>query len=253
MEIAIIRDGKEIASAAKADETYLVFNEEYMRGDAIRFTPDSAGYYVVDLGLGKNLLYSTGSSFAFPIPFDEKKIPYSESSFTGKVHYLFARRAYDFELVYRNVSENIYDWSGNSTLYPHSKANIETRGESVFASRNAFDGIIASSSHGLWPFQSWGINRDPDAELTLEFGRPIAIDRVIFYLRADFPHDAWWNRGTIEFSDGSSETFDFIKKDGPQMFMIEKREASSLVLKNLIKSDDPSPFPALIQLEVFGA
>ncbi len=49
----------------------------------------------------------------------------------------------------------------------------------------------------------------------------------------------------IEFSDGTSETIDFIKKDGPQMFMIKKREVSSLVLKKLMKSDDPSFFPCI--------
>lgn len=88
MEIAIIRDSKVIASSNNIDETYLVFNGEYKIGDAIRVTPDNAGYYVMELGLGRNLLYSNGSSFAFPIPFDEKKIPYSASSFTGNVHYL---------------------------------------------------------------------------------------------------------------------------------------------------------------------
>ena len=44
---------------------------------------------------------------------------------------------------------------------------LETGGEAVFAARNAIDGIYENSSHGEWPYQSWGINRDPNACLTL--------------------------------------------------------------------------------------
>ena len=49
-----------------------------------------------------------------------------------------------------------------------ASANVETRGESVFAARNAIDGVKANRSHGAWPFESWGINRQDDAQLTLE-------------------------------------------------------------------------------------
>ena len=80
----------------------------------------------------------------------------------------------------------------------------------------------------------------------------MVIDRIIFYTRADFPHDAWWDKGTIAFSDGSEMEFGLAKKDGPQEFTFSEKMISSLVLDRLIKSDDPSPFPALIQLEVYG-
>ena len=46
--------------------------------------------------------------------------------------------------------------------------------------------------------------------------------------------------------------FNLIKKDGPQEFTFPEKKISSLVLDSLIKADDPSPFPALIQLEVYG-
>ena len=83
-------------------------------------------------------------------------------------------------------------------------------------------------------------------------GRVVTLDRIVFYTRADFPHNAWWKSAEVEFSDGSLETFALEKKNGPQSFSIEPRNVSSLVLKNLIKSDDPSPFPALVQLMVYG-
>ena len=252
MELSLIRNGAAEICQIGREEMYLVYEGEYRNGDIIRFVPDGKGFYVLELGLGKNILFSDGSPFFFPVPFGEKKIPYPENSFIGERHYLYARKAFDFETGYRNISENIYDHSGNVSLYPHSRANIETRGESVFASRNAFDGIVASSSHGFWPYGSWGINRDPNAELYLDFGRSVTIDRIVFYTRADFPHDAWWEKATVSFSDGTSEVFALRKKDGAQSFTLDERTVTSLTVKNLVKSDDPSPFPALRQLQVFG-
>ena len=42
------------------------------------------------------------------------------------------------------------------------------------------------------------------------------------------------------------------KKDGAQMIEFPAKNTTSLKLSKLIKADDPSPFPALIQLEVYG-
>ena len=80
----------------------------------------------------------------------------------------------------------------------------------------------------------------------------MTIDRIIVYTRADFPHDAWWNQGTFTFSDGSTLDMKLEKKDGPQEITFPAKTISSLRLSKLIKSSDPSPFPALIQLEVYG-
>ena len=156
------------------------------------------------------------------------------------------------ELAYRNLALNVADQHDVEGCYPHAKANVETRGESVFAARNAIDGNCANSSHGLWPFQSWGINRDPNACFTLEFGRPVSIDRMKIWLRADFPHDAWWTEGTVTFSDGSQEVLQFEKTDRGQVFNITPRTISWLTFDKLIKADDPSPFPALTQIAVYG-
>ena len=153
---------------------------------------------------------------------------------------------------YRNLAENVNDQHGEVNCYPHVSANVETRGEAVFAAKNAIDGVTANHSHGKWPFASWGINQRADAEMKLEFGREIKTDRIVLHTRADFPHDNWWIKGTVEFSDGSSMVLDLEKTDGAQEFTFEEKKISWLVLKDLIKADDPSPFPALTQIEVFG-
>ena len=95
------------------------------------------------------------------------------------------------------------DQHGGENCFPHASANVETRGESVFAAMNAIDGVIAPESHGNWPYQSWGINRREDACWRLDFGRTVVTDRIVVHLRADFPHDNWWNQGKLTFSDGS--------------------------------------------------
>ena len=38
----------------------------------------------------------------------------------------------------------------------------------------------------------------------------------------------------------------------PHEFTFEKKKISWLEMSNMIKADDPSPFPALSQLEVYG-
>ena len=36
---------------------------------------------------------------------------------------------------------------------------------------------------------------------------------VIIYTRADFPHDNWWKKATVIFSDGTQEVLDLKKGD----------------------------------------
>ena len=104
------------------------------------------------------------------------------------------------------------DQHGETNCYPHASANVETRGEAVFAARNAIDGVTVNDAHGEWPYESWGINRREDANMRLEFGRKVAVSRIRLYTRADFPHDNWWKQVTIRFSDGSEVVAELEKR-----------------------------------------
>ena len=77
-------------------------------------------------------------------------------------------------------------------------------------------------------------------------------DELVVYLRADFPHDAWWEQATIHFSDGTNMVLKLEKTHAGQQFTFEKKTIEWLIIDSLIKADDPSPFPALTQLEVWG-
>lgn len=102
-------------------------------------------------------------------------------------------------------------------------------------------------------YESWGINRREDACWHLDFGRTVTADRIVVYLRADFPHDNWWEEGEITFSDGTKMTLELEKGGHAQIFTFDQKEIQWLELSGLKKADDPSPFPALTQLEVYGS
>ena len=254
-EIRITNSGSELLRKEGTDEVYAVYRSAYAEGDTIEISFGEEGLYwvSVDAALFPALLWCRGT-YTLPVPFGELRMPYSPAVFTGEVHLIQVRKARDEERMnYRNLALNPCDWHGNVAMYPHTWANVETRGESVFASRNAVDGLIASDMHGCYPWSSWGINRNPDAEMTVEFGRPVDIDEIVFYNRADFPHDAWWTEAAVTLSDGSVLKASFEKKDGAQKpLRAGKKAITSLTVSHLIKADNPSPFPALVQIEVWG-
>lgn len=237
-------------------QAVLAWDGVYEEGDRILFrVPEANVYYVlrVDDTLDEAFVYLTTNNLEYEIPFAEKKDNCNPKAFSGEHHYLTLRKAEAFEVsAYKNLAKNTADQHTDKGCYPHAYANVETRGESVFAARNAIDGILSNLSHGKWPYASWGINRQDDAEMTLDFGRPVDFDRIVIYTRADFPHDNWWIQGTLTFSDGSTETVALDKCIGPQSFEVRKTGITWLKLGSLVKADDPSPFPALTQIEVYG-
>lgn len=249
------REGKTVCVSSGEDRVSLVCTAEYQEGDFIAFESSEKNIHVFlqfDDALGESFCYITDSVY-FHIPFGEKKISYSPKAFSGNRHYLCARVAREDEVqAYRNLALNVNDQHGDTHCYPHAWANVETRGEAVFAARNAIDGVCENRSHGEWPYESWGINRNPDAEMTVEFGREVEADQIILVTRADFPHDSWWTQVTLEFSDGTSIDWKLEKSSLPHVLSFERKRITWVKLCKLIKAEDESPFPALTQIEVYG-
>lgn len=249
------KEGKTRVVSSGTDFVSLVHTTEYEEGDFIAFETSEKNIHLflqVDDALGASFCYVTDNVY-YHIPFGEKRISYSPKAFYGNRHYLYARVATEEEVkLYRNLALNVNDQHGDTKCYPHAFANVETRGEAVFAARNAIDGVRENRSHGEWPYESWGINRNPDAEMTVDFGREVEADKVVLVTRADFPHDSWWTQVTLEFSDGSSIDWKLEKSVLPHTLTFDKKKISWVKLCKLIKAEDESPFPALTQMEVYG-
>ena len=259
MEISVYNEWDHVAKAKWQDDenVVLAWDGEYRKGDVIEFSglvPGNFYMVKVDAAIDWALVLIEQETVLFPVPFYEKKTSYNPLAFSGNRHIVCIRKAYDFEVSsYRNIALNPFDQHEIAGVYPHASANVETRGEAVFAARNAIDGCVATLSHGEWPYESWGINRQDDAEFMLDFGRKVDFDKIVLYTRADFPHDNWWVEATFEFSDGSKSVVTMDKKVAKaHVFNIKKEGITWLKLGKLIKADDPSPFPALTQIEVFG-
>lgn len=257
LELRILNHkGDTLAENINDEEVALVYRKAYSEGDRIVITCSQKNRYLivqVDDALGEALLYVNRNEIIYHIPYGEKKNSYSPKAFLGELHYIWAREATAEEIAqYKNLALNVMDQHEAIGFFPHVTANVETRGEAVFAARNAIDGVRENHSHGEWPYQSWGINCQDDAKLRLDFGRSVTINKILLFTRADFPHDNWWKEVTIVFSDNSSIVWELEKSDKAHVLSIEDKTIKWLEICNLKKSSDPSPFPALTQIEVYG-
>jgi hypothetical protein len=151
---------------------------------------------------------------------------------------------------YRNLALNPNDTRGLAVTYPHATSNSECRNELCYAAKNVIDGNIANRGHGP-KYPSWGPDKRTDIWLKIDFGRAVEVNKVVIYIRADFPHDAYWHAGSIEFSDGSKENISLQKTANPQEFNFAPRRINWLRITDLIQ-DDPLGWCAFSEVEVFG-
>lgn len=254
--VKVLKENGETRQVERGEkEVYLVATSEYEKGDRVVLEYDGNPVYFIfqaDDAMGESLIYVKGN-VEIKVPFGELRDGYSPKAFMGNVHYIHARLAREEEIyAYRNQAFNVYDDHHNDNSFPHASANVETRNEAVFAARNAINGVKANRAHGQWPYTSWGINRDPNACLKIDFGHEVEVDKAVIYLRADFPHDNWWKEMTLAFSDGSEVKADLYKTGEGQEITFAKRKVTWVECRNLIKAETQSPFPALSELEIYG-
>lgn len=246
--------GKAKQSFSGANHARFLCTLPYAEGDSIVFTSDAQHCFIqVDQALPEAMVYLPERKFTYRIPAGDLKQAYPPQAFAGDMHLLQIRPARIQELrARRNLALNPIDQRFYEGCFPHASANVETRDEPAFFARNAIDGLKVNHCHGNWPYQSWGIGGRADAEITIHFGRTVRIDEVAVTLRADFPHDSWWTQGTLTFSGGQTMALSFEKTGDTQYFPVGERLVEWVRLSELKKAGDPSPYPALTELEVFG-
>lgn len=251
------QENNEVFISSAQESLCCIYNFEYQDGDWLIVDFDKKdGFYKIRLEdtMFESIIYVPGNCFIYHFPVKSQRKNYSPKSFYGDCHILTVKEATEEEICQRrNLAFNPYDQHENNSFFPHSSANVETRDECVFASRNAIDGHFYNESHGSFPYQSWGINKNPNAEFKIDFGREVLIDEIVLTLRADFPHDNYWKAATLEFSDGSEIVMKLNKTAERQSLKIEsKKKVRTIILKNLIKGEELSDFPALTQFEAWG-
>lgn len=246
--------GEILASTRHESEALLCFDHRYAEGDIIEIASDAQHLWVQpDASLLPGEVYLPDGRMSWRVPWGEHRLAYRPGAFEEARHIASARAMSPEETAARRcISRNPADLRGDTDFFPHCTANVETRGESCFAARNVIDGLRFNSFHGEWPFQSWGIGAREDAWCMIDLGREVMIDEIALTLRADFPHDAYWVRGRVVLPDGFLVEFPLQKTGERQYVWLGRRRARWLRLESLIKSDDPSAFPALRQWEVFG-
>ncbi len=257
------KNGKLLATDNGNYAVNLAYTAKYKKGDAITLTAKPGSFLVIQLDdvLAPSFVYMKGANYTFTIPFGKDLLAYNPKAFGGEIHLLKARLAERCEIESRkNLALNCHDsTSAKDICYPHVFANNETRENSVFAARNAIDGNTENRSHGNWPYESWALNSDQNAELTLEFGRAVIMDKLVLVPRADFPHDNYWQHATVTFiaPDGTeqSRTLNLEKSYLPQEWNFSTSPKVLTALKlGTFKTDEnePSKISALTQIEVWG-
>lgn len=242
---------------AKSDFEWVVmtYKGEYHEGDKIvvETSPKTFIQARLEDSFEPALLYLESGYLEFTIPFgDRTRVYNSDKAFQGGQHFIWVRLARDYELTqYGNLAANPYLQEEQKGVFPCVTSTI-TAGNIRFAPRNVVDGYFDTSAHGSFPYTSWSNATKTDAKLTIEFGREVEVDKVILYLRADFPHDSWWQEVTLQFSNGEQLTAQLERSGRPQEICFEPQKITSLTLTNLVKGNEPAPYTALSQLEVLG-
>lgn len=252
--------GQDNAVKFEASGTALeaVYESKYAQGDSLLFTLDGCDKIALRLDetMAESLVFIPDGTYAFPIPFEMKAKAYHPDAWNKEINKICARVLTDEEFyAYRNIALNSAAVRFDETCFPYAKANVVTRDEAWFEERNSIDGIVETSSHGAYPYQSYAGGAREDIDYTLFFGKKVELDRLVFYLRADFKeeHDTYWKSFTAELSDGTQIPMTFEKTGEAQEFKFDKSLVTeSIRLKDFKQAAFPLSWAALTQIEVYG-
>ena len=256
MELKIISKNGEELFFAEGREIDVVYDGIYEEGTKICISSPLCDFVKISLDsvLGDAIIYNPQGRFEYEIPFGNLKNMYSEYSFAGRGHKIQVSEPAEEEIYgVRNIALNPYDVRGQKKYFPHASANLVTRENPVFFERNAIDGMRENLGHGMYPYHSWAGGAREDLEFRIDFGADVEIEKLVFYLRADFPHDTYWKSVDVIFSDGESFTAEFEKTEkGQELILPEVIKTKNVQLKNFRQATLPLSWAALTEVEVYG-
>ncbi|MDP6544112.1 MAG: discoidin domain-containing protein [Phycisphaerae bacterium] len=240
----------------------LELDRKYVKGDRIVVTGAKDLAVKVDEHYAEAILFAPKAKVDFPIPLwpvgkYAKKYPHPPKAFQGAKHVITARVPTAKEIqAYRNLAVNPMDPRGKSTAYPHASSPSEWGEAAVFSAKTAIDGFVeATGDHHSWPRQSWGPylpgGKNPPQELTIDFGRPVEIDKLVVVGRYNTRQGGYWKEATVEFSDGSKVTIKPEYNGKRQEFPIKKRVVTSMKITKLV-INKAKKYAAFVEVEAWG-
>ena len=249
------KNGKERCSVSGGEIKY-TYEGVYEEGDRIVIQAPGVEFLKIqlDVSMKEAVLYVPSGRLEYEIPFGRKKAMYAEEAFAGTIHPISVCEASEEEAYgRRNLVLNPYDVQGQRKYFPHVSANFVTRGEECFFERNAIDGVCHNERHGNYPYHSWAGGAREDLKYTIEFGRDVQVEKLVFFLRADFPHDTYWKSVDVEFSDHAPVTAEFQETAAGQELILPEPVTTKIIRLNHFKQAVyPLSWAALSQIEVYG-
>jgi hypothetical protein len=134
--------------------------------------------------------------------------------------------------------------------YPHAQSNSECRGEAWFRARCAINDTVNNTGHGQG-FPSWGPEQVARPWWLVNFGKQVVVDSVVIFIRADFPHDGYWYKGRLIFSDNTGVDITLDSTAKPQSVKVSPHVTTFLRIDSLVWHV-PNTWCALTQVQVFG-
>lgn len=233
----------------------VVYQGEYQNGDLIVLVLQNTYFASVKLdeSMEESIIYCPNGKFEFSVPLDYVGECYSPEAFKGQEHRIIVYEPDDGKIYgRRNIVLNPYDLPLGKA-YPHVSANLVTRGSPCFFARNAVDGVADNKSHGSYPYHSWAGGAREDLEYFIDFGREVEVDEVVFFLRADFPHDTYWKNIDVEFDGGSTVKAEFKMTENGQKLLLDKPKITKKMrLVNFKQASHPLSWAALSQIQIYG-
>ena len=255
----ILRENGDVKFKAYGNEIDEHFLGEYERGDKFRIELCDTEFVKMRLDptLEESIVYVPDGIFEFLLPQDrELDACYHPDAFRGGDHRICVSEPSEAEIYgERMISQNSHDRHNIGKYFPHAVANFVTREDPCFFERNAIDGVIDNSMHGVFPYHSWGGGLREDLEFEVRFGMPVSVNRAVLFLRADFPHDTYWKEAELEFSDGTRIHTELKGVAEGQVVEFEPRVTEYVKLTGLKQQrleDGSLSFAALTQIQIYG-
>ena len=256
MILCIIKDKEGNTKAEyRGEQINVIYGKSYEPGDKAEVSFDSDFVKVTfDESQKESLVYVPERKLVYELPYGDKLLAYDKASWNKDSHRITITEIQEEEAYgTRELALNSLDTTDNTCMYPHATASFVTRGEPIFQARNAIDGVIENHLHGEYPHHSWSAGAKMDMDFVLDFGMTVNVEKIIFFLRADFPHDTYWNSLNVIFDDDTKVKVHFEKTaEGQVLELAEAKNTRTIKLCDFTQPETPPSFAALTQIQVIG-